>query len=71
MLILEVIQEVFLDIPNFDEAMDLLSQSNVFSECHPAVFCLENALTSGELLGLGEMDKDFSDSELDDPDYLC
>ena len=70
MLILEVIQEVFLDIPNFDEAMDLLSQSNVLANVTSS-FCLENALTSGELLGLGEMDKDFSDSELDDPDYLC
>ena len=61
---------MFLDIPNFDEAMDLLSQSNVLANVTSS-FCLENALTSGELLGLGEMDKDFSDSELDDPDYLC
>ena len=68
LLILEVVQELFLDIPNFHEVMILLKQANLSTaEDH---YSLRDLLMNMELTD--EALSTLTDaSDLDDPDYLC
>ena len=70
LLILDIVKEIFLDVPNFDEAVSVLRQGNLSLATSHEEACLEELLMSVNL------DKDASSatsdvSDLDDPDYLC
>lgn len=57
LIILELIQEMFLDIPNFDECMDILRQTDLTSNM---TSCLEDSL---QCIDFGLTDEYFSDSD--------